>query len=158
MRKTFKKLSLFALVGMLLGALLIQVAQPQQQSDKYFFEITILLDAGNIDAVEIMKDGWEKIGIKVNVVSMEFSSMFSKYMFRESFAGATYDEGGYDIALTGGVYAEDPDSFNAYHSDSRLGVGRFPNYNMMMFSNGDVDRLLEEGLTTIEEVLAVARG
>lgn len=143
------KFSLLALVGLLMAALFVQVAQ-SQESDKYFFEITIMLDAGNIDAVEIMKNGWEQLGIKVNVVSMEFSSMYSKYMFRESFAGATYDEGGYDIALTGGVYAEDPDSFSAYHSDSRLGVGRFPNYNMMMFTNGDVDRLLEEGLTTVD--------
>jgi ABC-type transport system substrate-binding protein len=149
MRKKITKLSLFALVGMLIAALYIQVAQPQT-TDKYFFEITIMLDAANIDAVEIMKNGWEQIGVKVNVVSMEFSSMFSKYMFRESFAGATYDEGGYDICLTGGVYAEDPDSFSAYHSDSRLGVGRFPNYNMMMFTNGDVDRLLEDGLQSVD--------
>jgi len=141
-------ISLITLITMMISVTLVQVAQPQQ-TDKYFFEITIMLDAANIDAVEIMKSGWEQIGIKVNVVSMEFSSMFSKYMFRESFAGATYDEGGYDICLTGGVYAEDPDSFSAYHSDSRLGVGRFPNYNMMMYSNGEVDRLLEEGLTTV---------
>ena len=134
---------------MMMIATAIQMAQPQQ-TDKSFFEITIMLDAANIDAVEIMKSGWEQIGIKVNVVSMEFSSMYSKYMFRESFAGATYDEGGYDICLTGGVYAEDPDSFSAYHSDSRLGIGRYPNYNMMMYSNGEVDRLLEEGLKAVD--------
>jgi ABC-type transport system substrate-binding protein len=134
---------------MMVMASLIQVAQPQQ-TDNYFFEITIMLDPANIDAVEIMKSGWEQIGIKVDVVSMEFSSMFSKYMFRESFAGATYDEGGYDICLTGGVYAEDPDSNSAYHSDSRLGVGRYPNYNMMMFSDGEVDRLCEEGLESVD--------
>jgi ABC-type transport system substrate-binding protein len=134
-------ITIIALISLMMTATAIEFAQPQQ-TDNSFFEITIMLDPANIDAVEIMKSGWEQIGIKVNVVSMEFSSMFSKYMFRESFAGATYEDGGYDICLTGGVYAEDPDSFSAYHSDSRLGIGRYPNYNMMMYSNGEVDRLL----------------
>lgn len=149
MRKTITRIGIFAIIGMMLSGCLVQTGL-SQQDDPYFFEVTIMLDPANIDAVEIMKSGWEQIGIKVNVVSMEFSSMYSKYMFRESFAGATYDEGGYDICLTGGVYAEDPDAFSSYHTDSRLGVGRYPNYNMMMYSNGEVDRLLEEGLMSVD--------
>jgi ABC-type transport system substrate-binding protein len=135
---------------MLISSTLFLLPATAQQEDKYFFEITMMLDPGNIDAVEIMASGWEKIGIKVKLVSLEFSSMYSKYMFRESFAGATYAEGGYDLCLTGGVYAQEPDSLSAYHSDSRLGIGQFPNYNMMLYSNGEVDRLLEQGLVTIE--------
>ena len=123
---------LCSILGMLISSTLFLLPVAAQQ-DKYFFEVTMMLDPGNIDAVEIMASGWEEIGIKVNLVSLEFSSMYSKYMFRESFAGATYAEGGYDLCLTGGVYAQEPDSLSAYHSDSRLGIGQFPNYNMMLY-------------------------
>jgi len=141
---------LFSLIGLMISSAFMMKQISAQEEQKYFFEINIMLDAANIDAVEIMKNGWEQIGIKTNVVSMEWSTLYSKYMFRESFPGATYDEGGYDVCLTGGVYAQDPDSLSAYHTHSRLGIGKFPNYNMMMYSNGEVDDLEDEGLVELD--------
>jgi ABC-type transport system substrate-binding protein len=119
------------------------------KEENYFFEITMMLDPANIDAAEIMKRGWEEIGIKVNIVTLEFSTMLNRYLYGESYPGATYDEGGLDIALTGwGTMI--PDSYGNYHSHSRIGIGKFPNYNMMMFAHGEVDDLLEEGLKTLD--------
>jgi ABC-type transport system substrate-binding protein len=137
--------SLIALIAA--SALTLQLGNAQEE--EYFFEITMMLDPANIDAAEIMKRGWEEIGIKTNVVTLEFSTMLNRYLYGESFPGATYDEGGLDIALTGwGTYI--PDSFGNYHSHSRIGIGKFPNYNMMMFAHGEVDDLLEEGLKTLD--------
>ena len=136
-----------SLIGLMVTAATVQFGKAQDED--YFFEITMMLDPANIDAAEIMKRGWEDIGIKVNVVTLEFSTMLNRYLYGESFPGATYDEGGLDIALTGwGTYI--PDSFGNYHSHSRIGIGKFPNYNMMMFAHGEVDDLLEEGLKTLD--------
>ena len=120
-----------------------------QEEKKYFFEITYIGDPANIDAMEIIKKGWEDIGIKVNIITMEWTTMWSHANFRESFPGATWDEGGYDMAFTGIGMGKWPNLYVSYHTDAQ--PGRKGGRNVALYSNGEVDKLTEEILKTTDD-------
>jgi ABC-type transport system substrate-binding protein len=149
-KKALKTVILFSLVFMLAltaTTAIFDATVKAAEEKKYFFEITFIADPGNIDAVEIMKSGWESIGIKVNIVTMEFTTLYARYRFADSFPGATYAEKGYDIALTGWPSPPDPDTTDYYYTEAQIGRSA-ASQNSMMYSNGEVDKLLEAGVKT----------
>jgi len=149
LKKTIATVFVFSMVLLLVSPFLLSQYAAAQEEKRYFFRITLILDPGNIDAAEIMAKGWRAIGIDVNVVTMEFTTMMARYRFQGGALGSTYSDGGYDVALTGGTHGRDPDLTMRYHTDSQMGR-KTANYNCALYSNGEVDRLLEEGLKYVD--------
>jgi ABC-type transport system substrate-binding protein len=149
-----KKFIIGFLLGFVIISSLLAMTMPPikaAEEKKYFFEFTFISDPANIDAVEIMKKGWEEIGIKVNVVTMEYTTLTSRFQFKDTFIGATYAEKGYDLAFTGWGMGAEPDLYPYYHTESQPGKSAASN-NGMLYSNGAVDKLCEQALVTTDPV------
>ena len=141
----------FILGYVILSSLIMLPPIKAAEEQKYFFEFTFISDPANIDAVEIMKKGWEAIGIKVNVVTMEYTTLTSRFQFKDTFAGATYAEKGYDLAFTGWGMGAEPDLSPYFYTESQPGKSA-PSNNGMLYSNGAVDKLIETSLVTTDPV------
>ncbi len=102
-------------------------------------EFTILVNQGNKErekAAVILQWQYKKIGAKVNIRLMEWSSLVKKLN------SARKD---FDSVIIGWSLGIDPDSYSIWHS-SQYPYG----LNFIGFSDPTVDRLLEEGRTTID--------
>lgn len=104
-------------------------------------EFTILVNQGNKErekAAVILQWQYKKIGVKVNVRVMEWSSLLR-------ILNAKNGEKDFDAVMIGWSLGIDPDSYSIWHS-SQYPLG----LNFIAYSNKEVDRLLEEGRTTVD--------
>lgn len=104
-------------------------------------EFTILVNQGNKErekAAVILQWQYRKIGVKVNVRVMEWSSLLR-------ILNAKNSEKDFDAIIIGWSLGIDPDSYSIWHS-SQYPLG----LNFISYSNKNVDRLLEEGRTTVD--------
>ena len=147
--KHLKTVILISITTAMLVSAIFHITVKGQEGKKYFFEIDFMGGPATIDETTIMADGWEQIGIKVNMLTPDWATKYSRYTFREVFPGATYKEGGNDICTSGWPSPADPDTFNYYHTEAQTGRSA-ANSNSMMYSNGEVDRLLELGTRTVD--------
>ncbi len=105
-------------------------------------EFTILVNQGNKErekAAVILQWQYKKIGVKVNVRVMEWSSLLR-------ILNAKSGKKDFDAVIIGWSLGIDPDSYSIWHS-SQYPLG----LNFIGYSNKEVDRLLEDGRTTINK-------
>jgi peptide/nickel transport system substrate-binding protein len=98
------------------------------------FEFTVLTNQGNKMrelAAVIIQSHLAKVGIKMNIRILEWSSFIHNYVNKRQF----------DALILGWNLGRDPDQFVIWHSSQR-GENQ---YNMVDYVNPEVDRLLEQG-------------
>ncbi len=98
------------------------------------FEFTLITNQGNklreLSAI-ILQSHFSRIGIKMNLRVLEWSSFLHNYVDKKNF----------DAVILGWNLSRDPDQYGIWHSSQR-GEGQ---YNFVDYVNPRVDELLEKG-------------
>jgi len=103
------------------------------------FEFTLLTNQGNKAralSTEIIQMHLKKVGIKVNIRIVEWSTFVHQFVEKRNF----------DTVILGWSLSRDPDQFSIWHS-SQKEPGK---YNFIAYENTIVDKLLEEGRKTFD--------
>ncbi len=104
------------------------------------FEFTILTPQGNaerLEASEIIQQNLKKIGIKVNIRVMEWTSLISEFIMKKRF----------DAVLLGFTITPEPyDNAAIFSSRDIVPKG----LNFTSFRNNEIDRLFKEARSTFE--------
>lgn len=104
------------------------------------FEFTILTNQGNKErelAATIIQEQLKKIGVKVNVRILEWSTLIHQYVDKKSF----------DAILMGWSMTPDPDCFDIWSSEKT----KEGEYNFISYKNPQVDILLTLGRKTFDQ-------
>ena len=105
-------------------------------------EFTILVNQGNKErekAAVILQQQYKKIGVKVNIRVMEWSAILK-------IVNAPKDPKEFEAIIMGWSLGLDPDAYSIWHSS------QYPKgFNFIKYVNPTVDRLLEQGGTTIDK-------
>jgi peptide/nickel transport system substrate-binding protein len=105
------------------------------------FEFTCLVNQGNKErekAAVVLQQQFAKVGVKMNVRVMEWSALLK-------IINAPSDPKQFDAVIIGWSLGLDPDSYSIWHSS------QYPKgFNFIKYRSGEVDRLLEQGRTTID--------
>ncbi|MDD5492233.1 MAG: peptide-binding protein [bacterium] len=126
-------------------AMLASVGWKDTNGDGYLekggkiFEFTILTNQGNKErelAATIIQEQLKKIGVKVNVRILEWSTLIHQYMDKKNF----------DAILLGWNMTPDPDCFDIWFSEKT----REGEYNFISYKNPQVDILLTLGRKTFD--------
>lgn len=102
-------------------------------------EFTLISNQGNKMrelSAQIVQAQLRKIGIKVNIRIIEWSSFVHQFVNKKNF----------DAVMLGWSLARDPDQFSIWHSSQ----DKEGQYNFISYKNPEVDRLLEEGRRTFD--------
>jgi len=91
----------------------------------------------NIVTAEIVRDLWQKIGVKVNLQIVDLNKVQKEIIKPRA----------YQVLLFGQIIGRDPDPYSFWHS-SKIND---PGLNLAMYSNKEVDKLLEDARKTSEE-------
>ncbi|MCX6763933.1 MAG: ABC transporter substrate-binding protein [Candidatus Moranbacteria bacterium] len=86
---------------------------------------------------DLLKAQWEKIGAKINV------SAFSLFDVQQNYIKTRE----YDALLFGQILGSDPDPFSFWHSSQK----KDPGLNLSVFSDGEIDTLIEDGRNEFDE-------
>lgn len=103
------------------------------------FEFTILTNQGNKEreqAATIIQEQLKKIGVKVNVRILEWSTLIHQYIDKKNF----------DAILLGWSMSQDPDCYDIWHSEKT----KEGEYNFISYKNPQVDILLTLGRKTFD--------
>lgn len=103
------------------------------------FEFTLITNQGNKAralAAEIIQMHLQKVGIKVNIRIVEWSTFVHQFIEKRNF----------EAVILGWSLSRDPDQFSIWHS-SQKEPGK---YNFVSYENPKIDRLLEEGRKTFD--------
>ena len=98
------------------------------------FEFTIITNQGNKSravAAELIQAHLKKVGIKVNIRILEWSTFIHQYIDKKNF----------DAVILGWSLSRDPDQYPLWHSSQQ----KEGQYNFVSYTNKEVDKLLEEG-------------
>jgi len=104
------------------------------------FEFTLLVNQGNLArllAAQIIQRQLLKIGIKVNIRVMEWTTLIHQFIDKRRF----------EAVILGWATGPDPDLYDIFHS-SRINP---PGLNFISYCNPELDRLLEEGRYTLDK-------
>jgi peptide/nickel transport system substrate-binding protein len=99
------------------------------------FSFTLLADRGNPTRDQIYliaQEAWQEIGMDVNIETTEWNTVLARYR-----------EGDYDTRLGWWVIKPDPDLYDYFHTNGAL--------NQILYSNPEVDDLLERGRAEVDE-------
>jgi len=103
------------------------------------FEFTLLTNQGNLSrllAAQIIKEELAKIGIRVNIRVLEWTTLIHQFIDKRRF----------QAVILGWTTGPDPDLYDIFHS-SKV---KSPGLNFIGYENKEVDRLLEEGRYTLD--------
>ncbi len=104
------------------------------------FEINIITNQGNKTrelTCQIIQEQLKKIGLKVNIRILEWSTFINQYVNKKNF----------DALVLGWNTAVDPDQYLLWHS-SQCNPGQ---YNFMSYKNKEVDALFVKARTTFDK-------
>lgn len=104
------------------------------EKDGKKFVFTLMTNQGNKNralTAEIIQSQLRKIGIKVNIRIVEWSTFVNNYIDKRDF----------EAVILGWSLGRDPDQYSIWHSGQR----KPGQYNFVGYQNKEVDRLLEEG-------------
>jgi len=107
--------------------------------DNKKFEFTLMTNQGNKLrelTAQIVQRQLQKIGIKVNIRIVEWSSFIHNFVDKKLF----------DAVILGWALSRDPDQYSIWHS-KQTGYGQ---YNFISYENKQVDKLLEMGRVTFD--------
>ncbi len=91
-----------------------------------------------INIASILKSDWEKIGIKINLVTVDVSRIMEDYIKPRN----------YQMLLFGEVLNLIPDPFSFWHSSQK----KDPGLNLALYDNKAADKLLEEARITLNPI------
>lgn len=120
--------------------LLAQAGWTQKNSDGILvkegkpFSFTLMTNQGNeqrIKIATIIQNQLESVGIEVRIRTVEWAAFIEKFINPRNF----------DAIIMGWTIAQDPDSYDVWHSSKIKGAG----LNFISYSNSEVDALLTEG-------------
>lgn len=95
-----------------------------------------------LKVAEIIKNNWQDIGIKVNILSLAVGELQQNHIKPRE----------YEAILFGEILGLDPDPYSFWHSSQK----KDPGLNLAMYDNRDVDKALEQARqTTSQEDRAV---
>jgi len=104
-------------------------------------EFTILVNQGNKErekAAIILQQQYQKVGVKVNIRVLEWSALLK-------IVNAPRHPKDFEAVIIGWSLGLDPDAYSIWHSSE------YPKgFNFINYKNPEVDRLLEEGRTTMD--------
>ena len=103
------------------------------------FEFTITTNQGSKQrelSAQIIQQHLKKIGIKVNVRIIEFSTFINQYIAKRDF----------DAVIIGWSTTFDPDQYSLWHSQQTAPR----QYNFLSYNNPEADKLFEEARTTFD--------
>ncbi|MFH1259005.1 MAG: peptide-binding protein [Elusimicrobiota bacterium] len=106
------------------------------------FEFTLMTNQGNKNrelTAEIIQSQFRKVGIKVNIRIIEWSTFVNNYIDKRQF----------DAVILGWSLGRDPDQYSIWHSSQK----KAGQYNFAGYQNKEVDKLLETGRRTFEQNL-----
>lgn len=109
------------------------------EKDGKKFEFMLMTNQGNKQrelVAQVIQQHLKKIGIKVNIRIIAWSSLINEFVDRKKF----------DAIVMGWQLSPDPDVFDIFHS-SKAGEKE---YNFVSYKNEEVDKLLVEGRTTFD--------
>ncbi|MDD5382238.1 MAG: peptide-binding protein [Candidatus Margulisbacteria bacterium] len=105
-------------------------------------EFTILVNQGNKErekAAVILQQQYKKIGVKVKIRVMEWSAILK-------IVNANKDPKDFEAVIMGWSLGLDPDGYSIWHSS------QYPQgFNFIKYKDPLVDKLLEEGRTTVDK-------
>ncbi len=104
------------------------------------FEITLITNQGNSlreKAAQIIQQRLGKVGIKVNIRIIEWTSFIKEFVDRYNF----------DAIILGFNILQDPDCYAVWHSSQAVPGS----LNLASFKNDEVDRLIDTGRHTFDE-------
>ncbi|RKX60381.1 MAG: peptide-binding protein [Thermodesulfobacteriota bacterium] len=104
------------------------------------FEFTILTNQGNLSrllAAQIIQQNLAKIGIKVKIRVMEWTTLIHEFIDKRRF----------EAVILGWATGPDPDLYDIFHS-SKI---KPPGLNFVGYKNPVLDKLLEEGRYTLDQ-------
>ncbi|OGS43853.1 MAG: peptide-binding protein [Elusimicrobia bacterium RIFOXYD2_FULL_34_15] len=104
------------------------------------FEFTIITNQGNKSrsvACELIQEHLKKVGIKVNIRILEWSTFIHQYVDKKNF----------DAVILGWNLSRDPDQYALWHSSQK----KEGQYNFVNYENKEVDKLLEDGRRIFDE-------
>ncbi len=110
------------------------------EKDGKEFEFTVLVNQGNAERLrcaEMIQRYLKRVGIKVKIRVLEWSSMINEFINKKRF----------EAVLMGWFLSRDPDNYDIWHS-SKTREGEF---NFVGYKNEEVDTLLEEGRRTFDQ-------
>jgi len=111
-----------------------------KEAGKENLEFTILVNQGNKErekAAVILQQQYKKVGVKVNVRVLEWSALLK-------IVNAPRDPKDFEAVIMGWSLGLDPDAYSIWHSS------QYPKgFNFVNYRNAEVDKLLEQGRTTI---------
>lgn len=103
------------------------------------FEFTLMTNQGNkmrALSAEIIQRQLRKVGIKMNIRIVEWSTFIKKFVDKHDF----------EAILLGWALSPDPDAYGIWHSSQK----KEGQYNFVSYANPEVDRLLERGRKTFD--------
>ena len=103
------------------------------------FEFTLMTNQGNkmrALTAEILQDQLKKVGIKMNIRIIEWSTFIKNFIDKRNF----------EAIILGWSLSPDPDIYNIWHSSQK----KDGQYNFVSYENLEVDHLLEEGRRTFD--------
>jgi peptide/nickel transport system substrate-binding protein len=109
---------------------------PPQETLPLQFVLTTVNQPSMIQAANILKSQWEKIGAAVDIRALSILDLKSAIKDRE-----------YDSLLYGEALGMLLDPYPFWYSSQKID----PGLNLTGYDNGDVDKLLKEGRETLEE-------
>ncbi len=102
------------------------------------FSFTILTNQGNAQRIKtaiIIQERLKQVGIKVQVRTVEWATFLNEFV----------DPGRFDAIILAWSSPPDPDIHAVWHSEAN------PRLNFMRYSNPEVDKLLDQGRSTLDQ-------
>ncbi|QER41831.1 peptide-binding protein [Thermodesulfobacterium sp. TA1] len=110
------------------------------EKDGKIFEFTLLVNQGNLPrllAAQIVQQELFKIGIKVNIRTLEWTTLIHQFIDKRRF----------EAVILGWSTGPDPDLYDIFHSSKK----NSPGLNFVGYVNPELDKLLEEGRYTLDK-------
>ncbi|HAM39511.1 MAG TPA: peptide-binding protein [Elusimicrobia bacterium] len=104
------------------------------------FEFTLITNQGNKSraiACELIQEHLKKVGIKINIRILEWSTFIHQYVDKKNF----------DAVILGWNLSRDPDQYSLWHSSQK----KEGQYNFVSYNNKEIDGLLEQGRRIFDE-------
>lgn len=111
-------------------------APPSQETLLLQFTLTTINQPQLIEVAEILKTQWGKIGVSVEIKTLDISEL--KQIIKER---------NYDSLLFGEVLGSIPDPFTFWHSSQK----NAPGLNLSGYENKEADKLLKEARETLDK-------
>jgi len=109
---------------------------PAQETLPLQFILTTVEQPQLIEAANILKDQWQKVGVSVEIKALDISGL--KTVIKER---------SFDALLFGEILGALPDPYSFWHSSQK----NDPGLNLSGYENKDVDKLLKEARETLDE-------